>query len=257
MFGSKMALGPFPLTAKIYYTLFGLDHFGLRVRAMHLGKLLGGLEPPRRILDAGCSGGWYCFYLADRYPSAQVFGIDIDDLSLRNAEVIRQRLSEGGTRISFQKDDLVTFQTNTPFDLICCIDVLEHIVEDEVVLSNLRKALDSRGLLLLHVPRKIESSPVMYKEHVREYTEAEILSRIKRAGFEIKKVVYTFGWSGSLGRKLYFKLQGIRLAPLRAILKGVMAPFLLLLAYGDTLSKNESHKQGLFVYASPLRAKEA
>lgn len=264
MIGREQALGAFPLTAKVYYTLFGSDHFGLRVRAIHLGKLLAGLEPPRLILDAGCSGGWCCFYLARRYPSARVLGIDLDRLLLQSAEVIRQRLGKISAHITFQEADLTMFRTNEPFDLVCCIDVLEHTADDEVVLSNLRVAMDERGLLLLHVPQKVELNrhvlpgfpiPEMSEGHVREYTEVEIVAKVERAGFEIQRIRYTFGWAGSLARELYYKLEAIRTPLLRAILKGVVAPFLLLLAYGDTLTKNETHHQGFFVRACPVRAK--
>lgn len=206
MIGREQALGDFPLTARIYYSLFGSDHFGLRVRAMHLARLLNDLKP-RYILDAGCFGGWYSFYLARRYPSAQILGVDLNDSALRHAEVVRHRLGERGKRVAFQKADLTEFRTDVPFDLVCCIDVVEHTVDDEAVLGNLRAALAEEGLLLLHVPQKarlnhhiLPGFPVaqMSEGHIREYTETEILQKVKRAGFEIQEIRYTFGYCGSL-----------------------------------------------------------
>ena len=198
MIGREQALGPFPLKAKAYYLLFGFDHMGLQVRAMHLCGLLDNLREPRRILDAGCRGGEYCFYFARRYPSAQVLGIDVDKPWLRIAEYIRRRLGERGARIMFQEADLTKYRPDTRFDLISCIDVLEHIADDEVVLRNLKAALDERGLLLLHVPQRVELNDYvlpgfpmskMSEGHVREYTEIDILSKVKRAGFEVQEIL--------------------------------------------------------------------
>lgn len=266
--GRELALGPFPLRVEVYYTLFGSDHFGQQVRAMHLAKLLVGIKvPPQRIMDAGCSGGLHCFYLARRYPSAQVLGVDLESSSLRKAEVIRQRLGKLGRRIMLQKADLTILRTDTQlFDLVCCIDVLEHTADDITVLNNLRSVLAEKGLLLLHVPRRVELNryvlsgfpvPKMSEGHIREYTEVKILSKVKRAGYEIQEIRYTFGWPGSLARELYYTLEKIPSLLMRAVLKRVMAPFLLLLAYGDTLTKNEARHQGLFISACPIRAKEA
>lgn len=262
MIGREQALGPFPLTARTYYTLFGSDHFGLRVRAMHLGKLLAGLKPPQRILDAGCSGGWYCFYMVCRYPSAQVLGVDLDSSSLQNAEIIRRRLGQRGKRIAFQNADLTMFRANEAFDLICCIDVLEHVVDDEQVLNNLRASLNTNGVLLLHVPQRtrlnryvLPNSPAaeMSEGHVREYTKEEIISKMQWAGFEIQEIRYTFGWAGSLARELYYKIEKVHPPLLRAVSKGIAAPFLLLLAYGDTIMKNGARHQGFFIRACPAR----
>lgn len=259
--GREQALGPFPLTAKIYYALFGSDHFGLRVRARHLVRLLHGLEP-RRILDAGCSRGVYSFYLSRRYPSALVCGIDIDIVKLHDADSIRHRLGKRGKCITFQKCDLTVFQTDVPFDFICCIDVLEHVLDDEQALKCLKTALSVEGILLLHVPQKNQLnryvlanfSPRGISEgHIREYTEEDILAKVKRAGFEVKKLRYTFGWAGSIAREIYYKLEEIPLALIRAVLKGILAPLLLLLAYFDTLTANRTRFQGFFLLAFPLR----
>ncbi len=261
MIGSEQALGPFPLTARMYYSLFGTDHFGLQVRAMHLANLLDDLNP-RRILDAGCSGGWYCFYLVRRYPSAEVVGVDLDASSLQNAEVIRHRLAEQGQRVIFCNTDLTRFRTDVPFDLICCIDMLEHVLDDERVLANLREALSDDGVLLLHVPQKTQLNryllpgfPVseMSEGHVREYTEAEILSKLELSGFQIQGIRYTFGLTGSLAREIHYWLERIRLPFLRPASKAIMAPFLLFMSYVDTLTKNVNYHQGFFVRTAPIR----
>lgn len=260
--GREQAAGHVPLKAKTYYLLFGSDHMGAQVRTMHLRKLLNKVKAPQRVLDAGCRGGEYCFYLARYYPSAQILGIDINILTLQNAENTRQRLREYGANIMFKKSDLTTYRTGTPFDLICCIDVLEHIIDDETALSNLRASLDERGYLLLHVPQRVElnkynlpgfSAPNMSEGHVREYTEEDIVLKVKRAGFEIQELQYTFGWAGSLARELYYKLEDIRFPPLRAILKGILAPFLLSLAYMDTLTNNKTRHQGFFICARGIQ----
>src|SRR6267143_954674 len=61
-----------------------LHHRYLRRALVHLDSA------PRTILDAGCGSGDHSFYLARRFPQAQVLGIDIDGVLIaRNRDVAR------------------------------------------------------------------------------------------------------------------------------------------------------------------------
>jgi hypothetical protein len=44
MFGSELALGKVSPKGKLYYRLFGHDHMGLRVRSMHVQKMLSQVD---------------------------------------------------------------------------------------------------------------------------------------------------------------------------------------------------------------------
>jgi len=120
-----------------------LHHRYLRHALAHLDS------PPRTILDAGCGSGDHTFYLARRFPQAQVLGIDIDGVLIaRNRDVARAlRLSN----VSFETFS-VTELIRGPFDIIVSIDVLEHLVEQRRALRHLHAALGPRGVSLVPHP---------------------------------------------------------------------------------------------------------
>jgi len=258
MFGSELALGTFSDRGKLFCSLFGHWHIGHHVRAIHLRKILTRVDVPRTILDAGSGDGSVSFYLAKRYSHAEIAGVEIDRRKVEECNLITSRLGRGNT-LSFIQGDLQHYNPSRKFDLICCIDVLEHIKDDERVLRNLCQSLSKDGILLLHVPGRhqdynfhfgwLPPASGMMKDHVRdEYTEKEIERKLELAGFCIEQRRYTFGWFGSLARELFYVLEQFKaeMSFLGAILKASLFPLLIWLAYLDTLTQNTQQHQGFF-----------
>ncbi len=262
MFGSELAYGYGTPQGKVWYRLFGHDLMGLRIRSLHFKKMINQLPYPRRILDAGSGEGCYSFYLASRFPQAQVVGVELDGDRIVNCNLILSKVAF--PNLKFVQTDLLIYAPPAQFDLICCIDVMEHIVDDKAVLQNLRSALQPNGVLLLHVPRRHQMNrhhfqgvwnPGLKRQanHVRdEYTESEITHKLESTGFKIEERRYTFGWFGSLARELGFAVQNLN--TVRPIVKSVVWPFLMEMAYLDTFTCNEKWHQGFFFRASPSRS---
>ena len=254
MFGSELALGKSSLKGKLYYRLLGHDHMGLRVRSMHVQRMLPQVDALETILGAGSGDGCYSFYLARKYPRAKVIGIELKAQLVENCRTIASRLKL--RNIGFVQGDLTAYRPMNKFDLICCMDVLEHIEYDEKVLSNFYDALRENGELLLHVPVRghlqkhyfWDCAAMTIEDHVRDgYSKAEIEARLRSSGFDIKELRHTFGWFGSLSSELSRKLE--RAGPWRTLLKLFLFPLLITLAYLDTLSPNHDH-QGFLLRAS-------
>ena len=76
------------------------------------------------------------------------------------------------------------------YDVIGAFDVIEHINEDELVLSNLSHALKSRGTLLVTVPqhRWLWSAVDEDSGHVRRYTHSELVRKVTQSGFTVNYV---------------------------------------------------------------------
>lgn len=78
---------------------------------------------------------------------------------------------------------------SVPIDIVTCINVLEHINDDQKALENIYKILKPNGLLILIVP----AIPYIYGTldelvgHYRRYTKDELNRRIKQANFTLKK----------------------------------------------------------------------
>lgn len=72
------------------------------------------------------------------------------------------------------------------FDLAGAFDVLEHIQDDESVLSQLRETLKPGGGLMLTVPQHPCLWSVMDEagRHKRRYTRRDLVAKLERAGFQ-------------------------------------------------------------------------
>lgn len=136
-------------------------------RVNHLEAYLVG----RRILDAGCGGGAYVEYLAQR--GLDVTGCDKYDQFL---QVARER-GRLGRYVQSDVTDL-EFPDNT-FECSYCFDVLEH-VDDERAIQELARVTTKR--LILAVPREVELVDrfnltflhYQDKTHLRNYTEQSL-----------------------------------------------------------------------------------
>jgi 2-polyprenyl-3-methyl-5-hydroxy-6-metoxy-1,4-benzoquinol methylase len=109
-----------------------------------IGKLLGGNKatfsafnrlksPPRSILDVGCGGGLFTKALAQKYPEAQVTGIEISKEAIHFANKYAVSLHLPNLNFSLQDtpqlnyaDDSVDVITNT---LVC-----HHLTDEELIL---------------------------------------------------------------------------------------------------------------------------
>ncbi len=77
-------------------------------------------------------------------------------------------------------------------DLLFSIDVLEHIEEDEKILSQFFEKLNPGGLLFLYVPARMELYSEFDKSigHFRRYNKEELKLKVQKAGFTIDRTQY-------------------------------------------------------------------
>jgi len=172
---------------RIFIYLFGVVDLPTRIRAVVFRKVLKGKQFSH-ILDAGCACGFYTFYLARKYPRAEVHAYDIDESRLREAERVRVRL--GHENITFHHQDLSQFSASSKADLITCFETLQYIRNHSCLLKEFYYTLHSEGVLILHVPAqdKLRGNPT---DHIYD---SELLNQLLiNNGFQIEKMVFTFG----------------------------------------------------------------
>jgi len=199
---------------------------------------------PRAILDAGCGRGDYTFYLARRFPDAQVYGVDIDEKRIARNRSMAAEL--GLDNVSFQVADLVTVRFPTKFDIIISIDVLEHIPEQEKALRNLAGQLSSDGRVFFHIPT-VRERPVPFSEalagfhdwaedeHLAEERSAgDFLDEMQRTGYVVTRSQRTFGYyTGELATSL-FNIP-YRNTTRNKLLQAMLSPVCRVLALADSL----------------------
>lgn len=168
------------------------------------------LEPQLKILDAGCGEGNISLILAKNHH--RVWGIDLSKqkVSLAKKRAKKLNLEKCAT---FSVGNLEKLTINKKFDVVFCIEVLEHVKNDEKVIRNLFSLLNSGGLIIITVPAK--SAP-LYKlksvkkydtkvGHLRRYCQKELMEKLKRAGFKQVRLKKT---EGLLRNFLFFTTIG-------------------------------------------------
>lgn len=148
-----------------------------------------------KILEVGCGIGNFTKTLSS---FGTVWAIDINKNYLdQTKKMVNNKVKVGFGNI--EKGEY--FFEREKFNSIVCINVLEHLENDEKTLRNLHKLLTSRGVLVLLVP----SHKILYGEidksigHFRRYSKSEIVSKLEKAGFEfinIRRINFlgAIGW---------------------------------------------------------------
>lgn len=136
-----------------------------------------------KILDVGCCTG---FNLHTLSKFGKVYGADVEKKAV---EYCKKR---GLKRISFLKNGLkLPFKDNF-FDVITCLDVIEHVKEDKKYLEELRRILKPGGTLVLFTPaiNLLWSQLDVRSHHIRRYNIENLSKIAKSAKFIIKDIKY-------------------------------------------------------------------
>lgn len=208
-FGSEQALVENSVYRRILYATLGDLHFGRRWRDRVLSALLAHLCTPRRILDAGCGTGQTMAAIHRRYPSSIVDGCDIVRANVRKCARLARRTGIHSDRI--WTCDMELEAPGNGYDLILCMDVLEHIEEWQRAARSLAEALSPDGILLITTPAAGPYQAANYalrrfnpdqaddrqgkgQSHARDgFTLAELRTGLEAAGLEICLGKHAFG----------------------------------------------------------------
>lgn len=146
-----------------------------------LSWVIGRFVRPRgKFLEIGCGTGFVLSRLKRDFPETALTGSELFDTGLGYA---RQRLPG----VELLQMDARALPYTAEFDGIGAFDVLEHIAEDERVLSEIHRALRPGGHVVVSVPQH----PALWSLadeiacHERRYTRGEMEAKMRRAGFEV------------------------------------------------------------------------
>jgi 2-polyprenyl-6-hydroxyphenyl methylase / 3-demethylubiquinone-9 3-methyltransferase len=106
--------------------------------------IAGLLPSPVKILDMGCGAGFLTHDMAKL--GHEVVGIDLSEESLQVAE----KLDETG-RIKYLQADVTKIPfPEASFDVVCAMDLLEHIENPKAVVQEAARLLKPDGLFFFH-----------------------------------------------------------------------------------------------------------
>jgi SAM-dependent methyltransferase len=155
------------------------DHWWYRGRRRVLRAELDRLRLPKdaRLLDAGCGSGRTLDELA-RY--GRVSGIDLSP----EAVGLARRRGHDDVRVARVED--LPFGDAT-FDVVTCLDVIEHTPDDRATLAELRRVTRPGGLLVVTVPayQALWSRHDEVNLHFRRYDSSSLRAAATAARWDV------------------------------------------------------------------------
>jgi ubiquinone/menaquinone biosynthesis C-methylase UbiE len=149
----------------------------IRYEHMHRYAIAHELCKGKRTLDYGCGEGYGTAILAKNASS--VVGVDVDPEAIKHSKDLYADFSNA----TFQRleSSLLPFPDGH-FDFITCFEVIEHVTNQEEILSELSRVLSPTGTLLISTPNKAEYSDLnnySNEFHVKEFYIDEFRSFLK------------------------------------------------------------------------------
>ena len=201
-----------PFFRKLFYRLLDL----LLLRAWHikreLRKIYRQSGPVARVLDAGSGFGQYAWFMSGLSKQWRIKGVDVKEEQIEDCNRFFSRTSRSD-RVHFEIGDLTRFREEDEYDIVLCVDVMEHIEEDVEVFKNYAFSMKKGGILLISTPSDQGGSDVhdehedsFIEEHVRDgYNIREIEEKLRNSGFSEVFPRYSYGWPGKISWRLSMK----------------------------------------------------
>lgn len=170
---------------------------------------------PQKVLDIGCGSGVWSLAIAQKYPAAQVTGLDLPAV----LEAFRVRAAELGVpdRIATIPGDIHALDIPRAFDLVVIANVLriESPARAKAIVDRAAAALVPGGRLLVvdalagGTPEREQGRTTyglhlaMRTEHGRVYTPAEVTAWMQSAGLrDVTPLDFASDAGGGLGALL-------------------------------------------------------
>ena len=133
-----------------------------------------------RVLDAGCGSGRMLQELVDY---GEVSGVELDP------DAAAVAASRGWGEVWVGRLEELPWEPGT-FDLITCLDVIEHTADDRRTLVELRRVCKRGGCMLVTVPAypRLWSQHDVANHHYRRYSRRSLRLAAIESGWKVKRV---------------------------------------------------------------------
>jgi len=156
------------------------------------------VSPRSEVLDIGCASGYLGQILTQK--GCRVTGVEVYPAAAKQARQFCQTVIEGSI-----EEGKVLASLKDKYDHILLLDVLEHLVDPEAALNNLRAKLKPQGRLMISLPNiayyahrlsifflgkfEYQESGTFDRTHLHFYTFYSAQKLFRRMGFSIKDIL--------------------------------------------------------------------
>ena len=132
------------------------------------------------LLEVGCGTGIVLSRVRADLPHLRLTGGDLLPVAL---EIARDRVPDA----TFAQIDVRSLPFAGEFDVVCALDVLEHVDEDSLALEQVSRALRPGGGIIVSVPQHmwLWSAADEYGRHRRRYSRRQLAGLLDGAGFDV------------------------------------------------------------------------
>lgn len=159
------------------------------------------------VLDVGTGIGNFTKII----KAKQVYGIDPNEKYIKGLK----KKFKGKVKVGYGDIEKGKyFFKNKKFDLLICLNVLEHIKNDHKALLNMSRLVKKGGSLVMLVPahKKLMSNADVNLGHFRRYQRSGLTIKLNEAGFQNVNARY-LNWWGAVGWYIFVTLTGIDVIP--------------------------------------------
>lgn len=144
-------------------------------------------DPKGKILDIGCSTGYFLDYAAKN--NLLTYGIELSLIAVKKAKLNHENIINGSLDDSKYQDSF--------FDVIAMYDIIEHVTNPQDTMKEVSRIIKNNGLLVITTP-DIESwhakvmgkrwGVIMPPEHLIYFSKKSISLLLERYGFEVIEI---------------------------------------------------------------------
>jgi 2-polyprenyl-6-hydroxyphenyl methylase/3-demethylubiquinone-9 3-methyltransferase len=141
-----------------------------------------------RVLDVGCGGGLVSEGLAER--GAQVLGID---MAAENIAVATAHAADRGLSVEYRCIDVERVAADTPerFDVVTCLEMLEHVPDPGRVVAACAAAVRPGGALFFSTINRNPKSfalAIVLAEYLKLVQPAELAAWCRHTGLDVQEL---------------------------------------------------------------------
>lgn len=154
----------------------------------------------KKILDIGCSYGWF-----EKKVNAKIIAID---LCKKDLEIAKKQVKKEGVKFEYGSALNLRKYKKNYFDFAVMFDVIEHLPKnkEEIALLEISRVLKKGGTLIISTPAKNFTKfldPAWYFGH-RHYTSTYLKKLLEKTGFKPKNIEVKGGFYEVLSMILFY-----------------------------------------------------